>query len=147
MRPSPRSVEPRQFLIVSPAVGEGAAIRRRQLDQQKSLFFAFIESYLLLNETGYQVCGLQSGFGFGEDQILLLADGGGSLCVPVSILLEPEIIAREIVKTKIEKFKSSFSKSRLVRRGTWAQVRGRLGREGESSLYKRLERTGMDRNG
>jgi hypothetical protein len=101
----------REFLIPAPASSVTPSGRRRQLDEQKGLFFAFITDFLLLDPNEITVVGLQSAYGAAcGDQIVLLLNAGGSFCVPLILLTEPASIARTLVAAEITKFEGTFTK-------------------------------------
>jgi hypothetical protein len=79
--------------------------QRAQLEDGKKLVFAFIEAYLRID-----LFGLQSGFGVRPDSLLFIGPRGNTLALPVSILLEPCDLAREIVQTKIRESTNAFGK-------------------------------------
>ena len=114
--PTPK-VPVREYLIAAPVSGVGLAGKRRQLDEQKNIFFAFLtDAWNLPDYT--RLVGLQSGFGCasGDQFVLLFDDGphgfGGSTCLPVSWMLEPADIARVLVAEKISRFEQSFEGKR-----------------------------------
>jgi hypothetical protein len=114
MLPSPHATaQPRlvrEFLIPNPVSGLNSTGRRRQLDEQRGLFFDFIREFFLL-DPDILIVGLQSSFGAScGDQIVLLLNSGGSFCVPVNLLLEPVDTARTLMAAEISKFEGTFTK-------------------------------------
>jgi hypothetical protein len=107
-----RSLPIREFLIPAPVSGITPSGKRRQLEEQKNLFFQFIRAFLQL-DSSITVVGLQPSWGAKcGDQIVLLFNAGGSMCVPVNLLMEPVDIARAMVAAEIAKFEQSFEASR-----------------------------------
>lgn len=81
------------------------AAQTAQPEDGKRLLFHFIEEFLTI-----KVHGLQSGFGLQADSLLFLGPHGSTLAVPISILLEPRVIALQIVQEKIRNSLVAFAK-------------------------------------
>jgi hypothetical protein len=104
----PRLTGVREFLIPNPVSSINAAGKARQKDEQRNIFLAFAHDYFGLPEN-VAVVGLQCSYGHPSgDQFIVLQDDGGSLCLPIALLMEPVEIARELVKEKLKKFEASF---------------------------------------
>ena len=95
----------KEFIIPNPTWSPA-----RRLAEQKCLFLAFAHDYFGLPES-VSLTGLQSAYGHvSGDQFVALEDSrGGSMCLPIALLLEPVDVARKVVADKLKKFHEAFA--------------------------------------